>query len=177
VDLEGELFERGGELVLRRGSQELWRAVFSPDPTLAREHVVCGVFPPSVLEQLRVGDALTFAWEPPAGFDLTPVRVTAKVSDDERLARELAELARWAAAPDDPLAARLRAEVLLRHDHHAGAWFEALAAIEAGDAGTRAVHVLRRVLERVEAIGPLLLELDGHVAYGRARPPLCSAPR
>jgi serine/threonine-protein kinase len=173
---DGELFEGGGSLVLRRGAEALWSEVLAPSER-ARESVFCGEFPPDVLARISQGDRLEFVWEPPSGSDLAPVRTAIQVRADDPAREALERVAPWAGDPEGALAAQLRAEVLLAKGLFSAAWFEAVRAQRLEPSSRDAARVLLRVLDAVAPDSPLLGAIDGHVRHGRPMPTLCAPAR
>lgn len=176
ANVDWELFERGGALLLLRGDEELWRETFSP-PGDAREQLFCGLFPASVLERIAPGDRLEIVWQPPAGFALEAVRARVEVRGDDPAREALARVEPWLGDPAGALAAQLRAEVLLHKGLLTAAWFEAVRAHGLEPEQREAARVLVRVLDAAAPDAPLLPGLDGYVLHGGPMPALCAPPR
>ncbi len=168
VDLEE--WSGGGELVLRRGAEELWREAFVP--TLVPEQsLVLGLFPEPVLARIAPGDVLTMAWEPTRGADGAPVRAEAEVSAGDLAAPALARIERLL-VPESAFAAQLRVEALFTQRLLSGALAEALDSARAHPKERAVWDQIDRLMVRIDGSTRFSRDVLSHLLHGYPPPPL-----
>jgi len=170
IDLEE--WSGGGELVLRRGAEELSRSAFEPNPG-PNQSLVCGRFPDAALARVAPDDRLTFAWEPKAGSGDERVEAQVHVVSGDAVAPAL-ERIEGLFASGVFFAARLKVEALFDQGLLSAALSEAREAARAHPRERAAWELLDRLLFRVDPATRFSRELVSHLHQGYPAPPLCS---
>jgi hypothetical protein len=168
VDLEE--WSGGGELVLSRGAEELWRAAFVPQ-LVPDQSLVSGGFPDAVLARLVPGDVLTLAWEPTLGAEGAPVRAESEVKAGDPAGAALARIERLL-VPESVFAAQLRVEALFAQQLLSGALVEALDAARAHPQERALWDQIDRLMVRIDGSTKFSRDVLSHLLHGYPPPPL-----
>ena len=168
VDLEE--WSGGGELVLSRGAEELWRASFAP-ALVPQQSLVSGRFPEPVLARLAPGDRLTLSWEPAAGSAEASVRAESQVTASDAADPALARIERLM-VPESVFAAQLRVEALYAHQLLSGALAEALEAARRHKHKPEVWQLIDRLMVRIDGSTRFSREVLSHLHQGYPAPEL-----
>ncbi len=168
VDLEE--WSGGGELVLSRGAEELWREAFAPD-LVPDQSLVRGRFPDQVLARLAPGDLLTFSWEPASGGLEAPARAESSVATGDPAGPALARIERLL-IPESAFAAQLRVEALFARQLLSAALGEALEAVRAHPQERALWDQIDRLMVRIDGSTRFSRDVLSHLVHGYPTPPL-----